>query len=100
VDGDLIIDLTRREVRLDDQPIRLTPTEFQILSCLISQVGEVLSHKRILMQVWGPNYAGEHGILKPHIHSLRRKLEPDPSRPQRILTRRGEGYLFRRLATE
>jgi two-component system response regulator VicR len=100
VDGDLLIDLTRREVRLDDQPIRLTPTEFQILSCLISQVGEVLSHKRILMQVWGPNYAGEHGILKPHIHSLRRKLEPDPSRPQRILTRRGEGYLFRRLATE
>lgn len=100
VDGDLIIDLTRREVRLDDQPIRLTPTEFQILSCLISQVGEVLTHKRILMQVWGPNYAGEHGILKPHIHSLRRKLEPDPSQPQRILTRRGEGYLFRRLATE
>lgn len=100
VDGDLIIDLTRREVRLDDQPIRLTPTEFRILSCLISQVGEVLTHKRIIMQVWGPNYEGEHGILKPHIHSLRRKLEPDPSQPQRILTRRGEGYLFRRLATE
>ncbi len=100
VDGDLLIDLTRREVRINDHPIRLTPTEFRILVCLICEVGEVISHRRILTQVWGPSCAGEYSILKPHIHNLRRKLEPDPSRPQRILTRRSEGYLFRRLATE
>ena len=100
VDGDLFIDLTRREVRINDHPIRLTPTEFRILACLICEAGEVISHKRILTQVWGPSCAGEHGILKPHIHNLRRKLEPDPSRPQRILTRRSEGYLFRRLVAE
>ena len=100
VDGDLYIDLTRREVRINDHPIRLTPTEFQILACLICEVGEVISHKRILTQVWGPSCSGEHSILKPHIHNLRRKLEPDPSQPQRILTRRSEGYLFRRMAAE
>lgn len=100
VDGDLIIDLTRREVRIKDCPIALTPTEFRILCCLIGRVGEVLPHERILMQVWGPSYVGDCGILKPHIHNLRQKLEPDPMRPRRIVTRRGTGYQFNRLATE
>ena len=100
VDGDLIIDLTRREVRIKDRPIALTPTEFRILTCLISRVGEVLPHERILTQVWGPSYVCDCSILKPHIHNLRKKLEPDPIRPRRILTRRGTGYQFNRLATE
>jgi DNA-binding response OmpR family regulator len=97
-DGDLIIDLTRREVRIDDHPVALTKTEFRILTCFVSHAGEVLSHKQILTQAWGPNYAGERNLLKPHIHNLRKKLESDPSHPKRILTRRGEGYLFKRLA--
>jgi two-component system KDP operon response regulator KdpE len=100
VDGDLVIDLTRWEVHIDAHPIALTPTEFRILTCLINRVGEVLSHKWILTQVWGPHHMGESSILKPHIHNLRKKLEPDPRHPRRIITRRGTGYQFNRLLTE
>jgi len=100
VDGDLVIDLTRREVRLNDEPISLTPTEFRVLSCFTNHVGEVLPHDRILTHVWGPDYLGSRDILKLYVHNLRQKLESNPKQPQRILTRRGEGYLFTRLPAE
>lgn len=100
VDGDLVIDLTRKEVRLYNMPVRLTPTEFRVLTCLTRCVGEVLSHDRIVNQVWGPDYGAGRNNVKLYIHSLRQKLELDPSQPQRILTRRGEGYLFQRLAVD
>jgi two-component system response regulator VicR len=100
VDEGLVIDLTRREVRLNDHPVGLTPTEFRVLACLAKHVGEVLPHDRILNQVWGPDYGGGRSILKLYIHNLRQKLEPDPSQPRRILTRRGEGYIFQRLAVD
>ena len=98
VDGDLVVDLTRRQVWLDGQPVALTPTEFRFLCCFIQHAGEILSHERLTMQVWGPNYTDARNSIKQHVHQLRRKLEPNPSHPQRILTRRGEGYLFRSLA--
>jgi two-component system KDP operon response regulator KdpE len=98
VDESLVIDLTRREVWLDGQPVRLTPTEFRFLSCFTEHVGQVMSHKRLVNYVWGPDVASARDSVKLYVHQLRKKLEPDRNNPQRIVTRRGEGYLFRALA--
>jgi two-component system KDP operon response regulator KdpE len=98
VDNNLVIDLTRREVWLDEKPVRLTPTEFRFLSCFTEHVGQVMSHERLVNYVWGPDVAGTRDAVKLYVHQLRKKLEPDRDRPQRIVTRRGEGYLFRALA--
>jgi two-component system KDP operon response regulator KdpE len=57
----------------------------------------VLSHDRLVNYVWGPECTGARDSVKLYVHQLRKKLEPDRDRPQRILTRRGEGYLFRAL---
>lgn len=100
VDGDLVVDLTRREVHLDDEPMVLTPIEFRILVCLIRQVEHVATYEHLRMQVWGPQRKGAQHSLKQHIHNLRQKLEPDPEHPQRIVTRWGQGYLLQRIAAE
>jgi DNA-binding response OmpR family regulator len=98
VDGDLIVDPTRKEVQVHDQLVALTPIEFRILVCFTRHVGEVLSHEQLLAEVWGPNHVGGRDLLKLYVHNLRQKIESNPHRPQRILTRRGEGYVFERLA--
>ena len=98
VDGDLTVDVVRREVQRNNQPVALTPTEFRILVCFIKHVEEALSHEEIVAEVWGPNRDGGRDILKLYVHNLRQKIEPDPSHPKRILTRRGEGYVLKRLA--
>ena len=98
VDGDMIVDLTRREVWLNDEPVSLTPTEFRFLSCFVTNAEQVLSHERLMMNVWGTDQAGTRNSIKLYIYQLRKKLEPDPGRPQRIVTRRGEGYMFKRIA--
>jgi DNA-binding response OmpR family regulator len=98
VDEDLVVDLTRREVWLNGQPVALTPTEFRFLSCFVEHVGEVLSHERLATRVWGPDHTNATDIIKLYVHQLRQKLEPDPDQPRRIVTRRGEGYVLRPLA--
>ena len=98
VDQGLVVDLTRGEVWLDERPVALTPTEFKFLSCLTANVGEVLSHERLMLHVWGSECPGWRDAIKLYIHHLRQKLERDPSRPQRIVTRRGRGYVLQRLA--
>jgi len=98
VDGNLVIDRTRREVWLDEEPVKLTPTEFRFLSCFLEHVGQVLSHERLGNYVWGPDVTGARDSVKLYVHQLRKKLEPDRDMPQRFVTRRGEGYLFRALA--
>jgi DNA-binding response OmpR family regulator len=98
VDEDLVVDSSRREVWLDGQPVALTPTEFRFLSCFTQHVGEVLSHERLTMHIWGPNCPDARDAIKQYVHQLRQKLEPNPRHPQRILTRRGEGYLFQALS--
>jgi DNA-binding response OmpR family regulator len=97
VDEELVVDLARREVWLDGRPVALTPTEFRFLCCFTQHVGEVLTHERLTMGVWGPDYADARDAIKQYVHQLRQKLELNPRHPQRILTRRGEGYLFRAL---
>jgi DNA-binding response OmpR family regulator len=100
MDGDLTVDFARREVRIDDRPLALTPTEFRLLCCFIRHLGEVLSHDQLLTQVWGPDYVGSRGIVKQHVYHLRQKVESDPHHPQRIVSRWREGYLFQRTASE
>ena len=99
-DGDLVVDLTRWEVKIDDEPVALTPTEFLLLACLIKHAGRVVSHDQLLLEAWGSDYDTYRESLKQYIHHLRRKLEPDPAHPRRILTRWGRGYLFQRIATD
>lgn len=98
VDEDLVIDLTRREVWRDGQPVALTPTEFRLLFCFAMHVGELITHDRLVLNVWGPNWPSARDAVKVYVHQLRRKLEPDPDNPRRIVNRRGEGYIFRLLS--
>ena len=98
VDGDLTVDLMRREVRLDGHSVRLTATEFRMLGCFVQHVGEVLSPKRLITHVRGGQQAISRGNVKLYVCHLRQKLESDPAHPRRILTRRGDGYIFTRLS--
>lgn len=97
VDGDLVVDLTRREVRRDDEPLSLTPTEYLIQACLVQQQGEVLSPQQLAAQVWGPHAHSSGDALRQYIHHLRHKLEPDPARVLRTVTRRRGGHVLRRI---
>lgn len=95
--GDLMVDLARRLVTLAGREVQLTPTEYDLLKLLVAQAGKVLTHHQLLRQIWGMGYEEETHLLRVNISNLRRKLEPDPSRPTYILTEPGVGY---RLHTE
>lgn len=90
--GDLVIDQVRWEVRRGEEPVHLTPTEFNLLLMFARNAGRPISHREILTTVWGETHEGNLNLLKVYIRQLRRKIEDDPDRPQRILTQRGIGY--------
>jgi len=90
--GALTVDLTRREVLLDDQPISLTPTEYDLLRVLVKHAGKVVTHTQMLREVWGSGYENETHMLQVNISNLRRKIEPNPARPSYIFTEPGVGY--------
>jgi DNA-binding response OmpR family regulator len=90
--GPLSVHLETREVKLNDEPVDLTPIEFKLLSALIRNEGKVLTHRFLLSQVWGPAYEEERQYLKLYVWYLRQKIEEDPSNPKLILTERGVGY--------
>lgn len=90
----LTIDPNRREVRLDDNPIRLKPKEFELLLFLARHQGIALSRDLILERVWGWTYDGNSRTVDVHVRWLRQKIEPDPSNARRIVTVRGIGYRF------
>jgi two-component system KDP operon response regulator KdpE len=92
--GHLDIDFDRRIVKVRDERIDLTPTEFKLLSCLVRNEGRVLPHRYLLTEVWGPEYADEVDYVKLYIRYLRLKIEDDPSDPAYILTEWGIGYRF------
>jgi DNA-binding response OmpR family regulator len=92
--GDLELNLTRREVRRDNQPLQLKPKEFELLLFLAQHRGQVLSREQILERVWDWNYVGDSRTVDVHIRWLREKIERDPSKPARIVTVRGAGYRF------
>jgi two-component system KDP operon response regulator KdpE len=91
----LKMDVARRLVTVDDQQVSLTPTEYEILRLLLHNAGKVLTHRQLLRQVWGTAYESEMHILRVNISNLRRKIEPDPSRPHYLLTEPGVGYRIR-----
>lgn len=93
--GDLIVDLARRVVTLEQREIQLTPTEYDLLRTLVTHAGKVLTHHQILRQVWGMGYEDETHLLRVNISNLRRKLEADPTRPAYIITEPGVGYRLR-----
>ena len=89
-----LTDPSRRQVVVNERIVQLTPKEFEIFRYLVKNEGRVLSPDAILANVWGPEYTGEWHLVKQFIYRLRRKLEPDPTNPQHLLTVRGTGYVF------
>ena len=89
---DLAVDLARREVRLGGREVPLTPTEYDLLRVLVTHAGKVLTHRQLLREVLGVGYEQETHMLRVNISNLRRKLEPDPTRPHYIRTEPGVGY--------
>jgi two-component system, OmpR family, KDP operon response regulator KdpE len=90
--GELRVDLAAREVSFAGAPVQLTPHEFALLGLLARNEGKLLTHKAILEEVWGHAYNAESHYLHVYVSQLRRKLEPEPSRPRYILTEPGAGY--------
>jgi two-component system, OmpR family, KDP operon response regulator KdpE len=74
--------------------VRLTPTEWNLLELLVRNPDRLITHQQLLTEVWGPQYAGATNYLRVHVANLRRKLEPDPSRPRYLRTDPGLGYRF------
>lgn len=93
-DGKLRIDLERQQVVKQGKLIHLTSTEFQLLSCLVRRIGNLVPHDEILSEVWGPSYLDATACLSLYIRYLREKLEESPGDPQYIRTKWGAGYWF------
>lgn len=93
--GKLQVDFIHRRVTLAGQEVNLTPTEYDLLRVLIQNTEKVLTHQQILHKVWGTRYSEEEAhLLRVNISNLRRKIEPDPTRPVLIITEPGVGYRF------
>jgi two-component system, OmpR family, KDP operon response regulator KdpE len=93
VDG-LEVDLAARTVRRSGEEVHLTPIEFDLLRTLLRNRGRLLTHRALLSEVWGPEYADDTPILRTHIANLRRKIEPDGDHQGLIRTDPGVGYRF------
>lgn len=93
--GNLQMDVSRRLITIDENPISLTPTEYEILRLFLQNAGKVLTHRQLLRQVWGTAYESEMHLLRVNISNLRRKIEPDPTRPHYLITESGVGYRLR-----
>lgn len=92
--GGLAIDFEGRTVSLDGKPVRLTPTEYDLLRAMVAHPGRVMTDRALLQAVWGPEYASENHYLHVYIGRLRRKIERDPQHPQFVRTDPGVGYRF------
>ena len=93
LDG-LTIDFGARHVIVRGQPVRLTPKEFDLLRFLAGNPNQVLTHRRLLQAVWGPEYGDEVGYLRVFVNQLRKKIEKHPSQPKFLLTEPWVGYRF------
>jgi two-component system response regulator RegX3 len=90
--GALRIDLGRHEVVVGEERVHLTLSEFKVLTLLAEQPGEVVSRRELMQHLWSSEHVGDEHACEVHVSNLRRKIERDPSRPERLLTVRGEGY--------
>lgn len=92
--GPLRVDFAQRQVQVNGQEVKLTPTEYDLLKALIKNNGKIMTRQMLLSQVWGTGYGTEAHYLHVYIGQLRRKIEPDPAHPRFILTISGVGYRF------
>ncbi|MFC4223038.1 response regulator [Lysinibacter cavernae] len=96
--GEVTVDLAAKQItRLVDgvaTPVRLTPTEWLIFEVLLRNPGKLVPRETLLAEVWGPTHTGDSGYIRLYLAQLRKKLEPEPSRPRYLLTEAGMGYRF------
>jgi DNA-binding response OmpR family regulator len=90
--GDLVVDLTAKQVWRGDKLIHLTPTEFKLLVVMMERAGEVITLEELVSAVWGEQYTNEIGYVRRYVWHLRKKVEPDPDKPRFIHNERGFGY--------
>jgi two-component system KDP operon response regulator KdpE len=91
--GDLSVDLVRRIVKLSDKEVKLSPKEYDLLRLLVQHAGKVLTHKFLMQELWDEPTDPQY--LRVYVRQLRQKIEPDPERPQHIMTEIGIGYRLR-----
>jgi two-component system KDP operon response regulator KdpE len=92
--GELEIDFEARKIRSGKKAVRLTPKEFELLRYLVAHAGKPVPHRELLQAVWGPDYGDQTDYLRVFITHLRKKIEPNPAKPQYILTDPWLGYRF------
>jgi two-component system KDP operon response regulator KdpE len=92
--GNISIDFTTRTVKVADEIVKLTATEYSLLTLLLKNDGRVLTHQYLLKEIWGQSYSDQTQYLRVFVAQLRKKLEEDPNRPKYILTESGVGYRF------
>src|SRR5512146_2443292 len=90
--GGLRVDIAKHEVVADGQPVALTPSEHKVLALLADQPGRVFTRREIMQHLWQSTYVGDERACDAHVSTLRRKIERDPSHPERIVTVPGFGY--------
>jgi two-component system response regulator RegX3 len=90
--GRLEIDPVRHTVRVEDEPVRLTPSEFKLLALLAGEPERVFTRREIMQHLWDSTYVGDQRACDIHVSNLRRKLERDPDEPEQLVTVRGVGY--------
>jgi two-component system KDP operon response regulator KdpE len=91
---DFVVDLAAKRVTRGTELVHLTPTEWQVVEVLVRNPGRLVSQRQLLAEVWGPQYRTETNYLRLYLAQVRRKLEPEPSRPRYFLTEPGMGYRF------
>lgn len=90
--GAVVVDLAAHDVRRDGVAVHLTPIEFRLLAALIAGHGKVLTHRQLLLQVWGAEYLDRPHYLRVHMANLRQKIELDPAQPRHLVTELQVGY--------
>lgn len=88
------IDLAARTVKKNNQLVKLTSTEYNLLSVLVKNEGKVLTHQYLLRAIWGPGFINQNQYLRVFIAQVRKKIEDDPNRPEYLMTESGVGYRF------
>ena len=92
--GDLEIDLASHSAKLRGEPLAMKPREFSLMALLMANRGRAFTRDQILERLWGHDYFGDSRTVDVHVRWLREKIEPEPSKPRRIVTIRGVGYRF------
>ncbi len=92
--NDLLVDLSARTVKKNNQLVKLTSTEYNLLAILVKNEGKVLTHQYLLRAIWGPGFINQSQYLRVFIAQIRKKIETDANRPEYLLTESGVGYRF------